>query len=176
MAIAITTETPLGRHGLNPEGRVYWQPTTALLYTHALAHGEALLAEGGALVVDTGRFTGRSPRDKFVVREPGSEERIWWGKVNQPLAEEHFDGLREKVVSHLDEQDVYVVDAFAGADTAHRIAVRVVTDRPYHALYAKTMFIEPTADELDDFEPEALVLHAPEVEADPEEDGTRTGT
>jgi phosphoenolpyruvate carboxykinase (ATP) len=127
-------------------------------------------------VVDTGRYTGRSPKDKFVVREPGSEDRIWWGKVNQPLTEEQFDGLRENIVSCLEGQDLYVVDAFAGADTAHRIAVRVVTDRPYHALFAKTMFIEPTADELESFEPQALVLHAPEVEADPGEDGTRTGT
>jgi phosphoenolpyruvate carboxykinase (ATP) len=125
-------------------------------------------------VVDTGRFTGRSPKDKFVVREPGSEDRIWWGKVNQPLEEDNFDGLRAKVVAHLEGQDRYVVDAFAGADPAHRIGVRVITDRPYHALFAKTMFIEPTADELDDFDPEALVLHAPEVEADPSEDGTRT--
>jgi phosphoenolpyruvate carboxykinase (ATP) len=172
--IAITTETPLATHGLSPDGRVYWQPTTALLYAHALARGEGKLAEGGPLVVDTGRFTGRSPRDKFVVREPGSEERIWWGTVNQPLEEENFEGLRAKIVAHLDRTDLYVVDAFAGADPAHRIGVRVITDRPYHALFAKTMFIEPSADELEDFEPEALVLHAPEVEADPADDGTRT--
>ena len=110
------------------------------------------------------------------MREPGSEERIWWGAVNQPIDEERFEGLRAKVVAHLERHDIYVVDAFAGADVAHRIAVRVVTDRPYHALFAKTMFIEPTADELEEFEPDALVLHAPEVEADPDEDGTRTGT
>src|SRR6185295_9054210 len=73
-------------------------------------------------------------------------------------------------------RDLYVVDAFAGADPAHRISVRVITDRPYHALFAKTMFIDPTAEELEAFEPEALVLHAPAVEADPDEDGTRTGT
>jgi phosphoenolpyruvate carboxykinase (ATP) len=174
--MVVTTETPLGFHGLNPDGRIYWQPTTALLYTHALARREGRLAEGGPLVVDTGRFTGRSPKDKFVVREPGSEDRIWWGKVNQPLSEEQFEGLRQKVVSHLETQELYVVDAFAGADVAHRIAVRVVTDRPYHALFAKTMFIEPAVDELAEFEPDALVLHAPAVEADPGEDGTRTGT
>jgi phosphoenolpyruvate carboxykinase (ATP) len=110
------------------------------------------------------------------VQEPGSESRICWGKVNQPLSEEHFDGLREKVVEYLDAQDLYVVDAFAGADEAHRISVRVITDRPYHALFAKTMFIEPAPEELDDFEPEAVVLHAPAVEADPDEDGTRSGT
>jgi phosphoenolpyruvate carboxykinase (ATP) len=174
--MVVTTETPLDFHGLNPDGRIYRQPTTALLYTHALAQGEGRLAEGGPLVVDTGRFTGRSPKDKFIVREPGSEDRIWWGKVNQPLSEDQFDGLRQKVVSHLETHDLYVVDAFAGADVAHRIAVRVVTDRPYHALFAKTMFIEPAVDELEEFEPDALVLHAPAVEADPDEDGTRTGT
>jgi phosphoenolpyruvate carboxykinase (ATP) len=159
---------------LNPDGRIFWQPTTALLYSHALERGEGKLAEGGPLVVDTGRFTGRSPKDKFVVREPGSEDRIWWGKVNQALDEDNFDGLRTKVVARLEGQDLYVVDAFAGADPAHRIGVRVITGRPYHALFAKTMFIEPTAEELEDFEPDALVLHAPEVEADPAEDGTRT--
>jgi phosphoenolpyruvate carboxykinase (ATP) len=180
--MATTTEKELGGpvgladHGLSPSGAVHWSPTTALLYTHALKRGDGRLAEGGPLVVDTGRFTGRSPKDKFVVREPGSEERIWWGSVNQEISEEHFEGLREKVVAHLDGQDLYVVDAFAGADPAHRLAVRVVTGRPYHALFAKTMFIEPTADELRDFRPQALVLHAPEVEADPDADGTRTGT
>jgi phosphoenolpyruvate carboxykinase (ATP) len=152
--MATTTEkethgpTGLAGHGLSPSGRVHWNPTTALLYTHALQRGDGALAEGGALVVDTGRFTGRSPKDKFVVREPGSEARIGWGAVNQPLAEEHFDALREKVVAHLDAKDLYVVDAFAGADPAHRIAVRVVTGRPYHALFAKTMFIDPRPEEL----------------------------
>jgi phosphoenolpyruvate carboxykinase (ATP) len=167
----------LAEHGLSPGGRVLWNPTTALLYTHALRRGEGRLAEGGPLVVDTGRFTGRSPKDKFVVREPGSESRIWWGSVNQPLPEDRFEALREKVVAHLEgSDDLYVVDAFAGADPAHRIAVRVVTGRAYHALFAKTMFIEPTVEERAEFRPQALVLHAPEVEADPETDGTRTGT
>jgi phosphoenolpyruvate carboxykinase (ATP) len=146
------------------------------LYTDALVRGEAKLAEGGALVVDTGRYTGRSPKDKFLVREPISEGRIWWGETNQPLEEERFRGLRDKVVSFLEGQDLYVVDAFAGADPAHRIAVRVITSRPYHALFAKTMFIEPSVDELANFAPQALVLHAPDVEADPESDATRTGT
>jgi len=180
--MATTTERqlhgPVGLadHGLSPCGRVHWNPTTALLYTHALANGEGTLAEGGPLVVDTGRFTGRSPKDKFVVREPGSEERIWWGTVNHLLPEDRFEALRDKVVAHLDGQELFVVDAFAGADPAHRISVRVVTGRAYHALFAKTMFIEPTPEELAEFRPQALVLHAPEVEADPETDGTRTGT
>jgi phosphoenolpyruvate carboxykinase (ATP) len=166
----------LEEHGLNPSGTIHWQPTTALLYEHALKQGAAHLAEGGPLVVDTGRHTGRSPKDKFIVREPGSEERVWWGDVNAEISEEHFDGLREKVVEHLEGSDLYIVDAFAGADSAHRFGVRVITGSAWHALFAKTLFIEPTEEELDEHEPQALVLHAPAVKADPAGDGTRTET
>ena len=134
----------LEEHGLDPIGTVVWSPTTAQLYTAALKSGDGALAHGGPLVVDTGKFTGRSPKDKFVVDEPGSQERIWWGEINHPLPEDRFHGLRTKVVEHLDAQaPLYVVDAFAGADPAHRIGVRVVTGSPYHALFAKTMFITP---------------------------------
>src|ERR687896_928411 len=154
----------LAEHGIaSVRGRIYWQPSTSQLYTHALARGDGALAEGGPLVVDTGEHTGRSPKDKFIVREPGSEDRINWGDVNVPLAEESFEGLREKVVSHLEERDLYVVNAFAGADPAHRLSLRVVTDSPWHALFAKTLFIDPTAEELADHDPQALVLHAPAV-------------
>ena len=163
-------------HGIHAGAQVVWRPTTSILYVATLTRGEARLAEGGPLVVDTGRNTGRSPRDKFVVREPGSEDRIWWGNVNQPLAEEQFEGLRQKLVDYLEPRDLYVVDAFAGADPAHRLGVRVVTYSPWHALFAKTLFIDPRDDELEDFEPQALVLHAPAVEADPAADGTRSGT
>jgi phosphoenolpyruvate carboxykinase (ATP) len=176
-----TTELPgrvdLSEHGIDASGRVFRNPTTSLLYTHALERGDGRLAEGGPLVVDTGRYTGRSPKDKFLVEEPGSRDRIWWGEVNQPISEQHFGGLREKVTARLGEADaLYVVDAWAGADAAHRIAVRVVTAHPYHALFAKTMFIDLTPEDEDGFKPQALVLHAPDVEADPEEDGTRSGT
>ena len=180
--MVITTEIelrgPVGldAHGLAPSGRIHWNPTASLLYGHALVRGEGQLAEGGALVVDTGVHTGRSPTDKFVVREPGSEARIAWGAVNRPIEERQFEGLRGKVVTFLEDQDLYVVDAFAGADPAHRLALRVVTHSPWHALFSKTLFIDPTEDEITEFVPEALVLHAPPVEANPEDDGTRSGT
>jgi phosphoenolpyruvate carboxykinase (ATP) len=163
-------------HGIRTDGRVFLNPTTSQLYMQALERGDGRLAEGGPLVVDTGRFTGRSPKAKYVVREPGSEDRIWWGDVNQEISEERFEGLRDKVVGHLEARDLYVVDAFAGADPAYRLSVRVITVSPWHALFAKTLFIDPTEKELQDFEPNALVLHAPEVVADPEVDGTRSGT
>ena len=164
----------LGEHGIDASGRVHLHPSTSLLYTHTLRRDEGRLAEGGPLVVDTGRHTGRSPNDKFVVREPDSEERIWWGTVNHEIDEEQFEGLRDKVASYLERQELYVVDSFAGADPGHRLGVRVITHSPWHALFAKTLFIEPAEDELAEFEPDALVLHAPAVEADPEEDGTRS--
>ena len=178
MATTIGAEgrVDLSAHGIDAAGRVQYQPSTSLLYTQALLRGDGRLAEGGPLVVDTGRYTGRSPNDKFVVREPGSEDRIWWGKVNQEIDEEHFEGLRDKVASFLEEQDLYVVDSFAGADPAHRLGVRLVTYSPWHALFAKTLFIEPAEDELDQLEPQALILHAPPVEADPAADATRSST
>jgi phosphoenolpyruvate carboxykinase (ATP) len=169
-------EVDLGEHGIEPDADVHYNPTVALLYTHTLRRDEGKLAEGGPLVVDTGEHTGRSPKDKFLVREPGSEDRIWWGKVNEELGESEFEGLREKVTSFLSDQELYVVDAFAGADPAHRLALRVITHSPWHALFAKTLFIDPTEEELAEHEPQAVVLHAPGVEADPEEDGTRSGT
>jgi phosphoenolpyruvate carboxykinase (ATP) len=175
-----TTTDRLGRalleQGIGGDGEVCWNPTVSLLYTHALERREGRLAEGGPLAVDTGVHTGRSPKDKFVVREPGSEDRIWWGDVNASFDEDRYEGLREKVTDYLSGRDLYVIDCFAGADPAHRVAVRVITDRPYHALFARTMFIDPTPAELAGFEPDALVLHAPGLEAVPEEDGTRTST
>ena len=177
MATTTSTSVSLQGHGIDAGGVVIRNPTTSQLYLAALRDWGAALAEGGALAVDTGRFTGRSPQDKFVVDEPGSRDRVWWGSVNQRLPEERYAPLRGKVTSYLSAREVlYVVDAFAGADPEHRIGVRVVTASPYHALFASTMFIEPTAEELASHSPDALVLHAPEVEADPDVDGTRTGT
>ena len=176
MATTIREER-LSEHGIEPTGTVHWNPSTSQLYTDALTRSEGRLAEGGPLAVDTGKHTGRSPKDKFVVKEPGSEDRIWWGDVNAGFSEENFEGLREKVTAHIGGgDDLYVIDAYAGADPKQRIAVRVVTSYPYHALFARTMFIDPTEKELRDFEPQALVLHAPALESDPETDGTRSGT
>jgi phosphoenolpyruvate carboxykinase (ATP) len=172
-----TREDRLSEHGIEPTGSVHWNPTTSQLYNVALERGDGRIAEGGPLAVDTGKHTGRSPKDKFVVREPGSEDRIWWGDVNAEISEEHFEGLREKVTAEIGGgDDLYVVDAFAGADPKQRVAVRVVTNHPYHALFARTMFIDPDEEELREFEPQALVLHAPGLESDPAADGTRTGT
>ncbi len=174
--MAITETTDLEAYGIRPRREVFWNPTVAQCYTHALEQGTAQIAEGGPLVVDTRPHTGRSPQDRYVVREPGSEERIAWGDVNVAIAEETFENLRERVVDRLGSGDVYVVDAFAGADPGHRLAVRVVTESAWHAFFARTLFIDPGEHELAGHRPQALVLHAPSVEADPGEDGTRSET
>ena len=172
-----TVQIDLDEHGIEFAGTLHRNATTSLLYEHAILRREARIAEGGPFVVDTGVHTGRSPNDKFAVREPESEDRLWWGPVNKELALDHYEGLRAKVAEYLGRLDsLYVVDAFAGADPQHRIAVRVVTSMPYHALFSATMFIAPSTRELESFKPEALVLHAPAFEADPDEDGTRSGT
>src|SRR4051812_19203807 len=138
--------------------------------------GGARTAGGGPGAADPGVHRARSAQENFIAREPASEARIWWGG-NKELPEESFEPLREKVTEFLAAQpSLYVVDAFAGADPAHRIAVRVITTHPYHALFAKTMFIDPQREELGGFRPQALVLHAPALEVEPEVDGTRTGT
>jgi phosphoenolpyruvate carboxykinase (ATP) len=172
----VRDQVDLSVHGIRPAGAVVWNPSTPVLYEHAIARGEARIAEGGPLVVDTGKHTGRSPQDKFIVREPGSVDRISWDG-NKAFPEDAFEQLRDKVTDFLGSREtLYVIDAFAGADPAQRIRLRVVTTHPYHALFAKTMFIDPKHEELTGFTPQALVLHAPELEAVPDEDGTRTGT
>ncbi|MGI8479572.1 MAG: phosphoenolpyruvate carboxykinase (ATP), partial [Gaiellaceae bacterium] len=122
MIATVPERGSLAEHGIDVRGRIYWHPTTSQLYTHALARGDSTLAEGGPLVVDTGVHTGRSPKDRFVVREPGSDERIWWGDVNAEISEQSYERLREKGRTELGKDDVHVVDAFAGADPAHRMA------------------------------------------------------
>jgi phosphoenolpyruvate carboxykinase (ATP) len=163
----------LDAHGIEPRGAVWWNLPVAALYERALASGEGELAEGGALVVSTGAHTGRAPKDKYVVREPGSEDRVWWGAVNQPIDAAVHASLGERLRAHLAAGDIYVIDAWAGADPAHRLPLRVVTESAWHALFARTLFIEPTDEELEAHRPEAVVLHAPGFTADPDADGTR---
>jgi phosphoenolpyruvate carboxykinase (ATP) len=163
----------LEAHGLSEARNVIWNPSVPTLYEHTVRRGDGELAEGGPLVVSTGVHTGRAPKDKYVVREPGSEDRVWWGAVNQPMEPETFASLRERLAAHLAGREIFVIDAFAGAHPDHRLALRVITDSPWHALFARDLFIDPTDEELRAHVPECLILHAPSVTADPERDGTR---
>ncbi|MHC5540749.1 phosphoenolpyruvate carboxykinase (ATP) [Singulisphaera rosea] len=146
----------------------------AMLTEHALRRGEGVLSNRGAFVFQTGKYTGRSPKDKFVVREPSSEASIDWGEVNQPFNPERFDGLLERVLEYLRGREVWIEDLFAGNDPAHRLPIRVVCERASHALFAHQLFVRPTTEERSGHLPEFTIVAAPGFQAIPGRDGTRT--
>ncbi|MGH7671943.1 MAG: phosphoenolpyruvate carboxykinase (ATP) [Gemmatimonadales bacterium] len=161
---------------LAPRQAVHRNLTPPELYEHAVRRGEGVIAEGGPFCAVTSPHTGRSPNDKFLAQEPGSSERIWWGQVNQPLAPERFARLEADVVAHLNGQELFVRDVYAGADPAYRLAIRFCTPNAWHALFVYNMFLRPGAGDLHGFVPGFQVLHAPEFHADPAVHGTRSGT
>ncbi len=151
--------------------------TAAGLYEHALRRGEGRLSADGAFMAVTGVHTGRSVQDKFVVDDPAVHDQVWWGRINQPMEAAKFQGLAAKVRDWLAGRPaLFVEDLYAGADPAHRIRVRLVTTNAWHALFARNMFIRPPRAELDGFVPDYTILHAPEYEASPAEDGCRSST
>jgi phosphoenolpyruvate carboxykinase (ATP) len=150
-----------------------WNPAPALTIELALQRGEGKLTAGGAFLADTSPFTGRSPEDKFVVKEPGSDEKIWWGKVNRPLSQEHYAVLEADVKAYLNTKELFVRDLFACANPRRRLKVRLVSENAWHTLFAYNQFIRPYASDLADFEPNFTILHAPEFHPDPERHGTR---
>ncbi|MDZ7778617.1 MAG: phosphoenolpyruvate carboxykinase [Gemmatimonadota bacterium] len=166
----------LKRHGLEPTGEVYWNLSPARLYEESLRREDGRIAHMGAIATVTAPHTGRSPNDRFIVRDANTEEAVDWGDVNVPLAPEQFDALREDVIAHLQGRDLFVRDARAGADEKYGIDVRVVSESPWHSLFAYNMFLRLGADEMAGFEPGFTVLHAPHLEADPERHGTRSST
>jgi phosphoenolpyruvate carboxykinase (ATP) len=146
------------------------------LYEHALRRQEGHLTSRGAFVAITAPHTGRSPNDKFVVEEPTSADRIWWEK-NKKMSAAHFEALLSDVKAHLSGvEEVFVQDLYGGADAAHRLPVRFISPNAWHALFVRNMFIRPGVAELDGFDPQFTVYHAPEYQADPARHGTRTGT
>ncbi len=168
--------TELSEHGLSPVGRLHWNLPPAELIEHAVWQGEGKLSADGSFVAVTAPHTGRSPKDKFTVREPSSEDEIAWGAVNVPLEPEHFEALRADVIQYLDGQDdLYIRDVWAGADPQYRLNVRVVTPSAWHSVFVNNMFLEPFGDHRSHFKARFTVLHAPEFEADPERHGTRSG-
>ncbi|MGB8907202.1 MAG: phosphoenolpyruvate carboxykinase (ATP) [Candidatus Cybelea sp.] len=145
------------------------------LIEHSLARGEGVLGADGQLIVDTRPHTGRSPKDKFFVREPSSEEHIDWSESNQAISTERFDALWDRVAAYFSEREAYSFDCYAGADERYRVALRVYTELPWQSLFARHLFITPDRAE-PDFVPEFTVVDASLFSADPQRDGTRTGT
>ena len=162
------SQVGLDRHGLGNLKTVYWNSTTPALYEEALKRNEGILAHLGPLVVRTGQFTGRSPNDKFVVDEPSSHDYIWWGKVNRPFPEDHFDELHRRMASYLQGKDIFVQDCWCGADPQYRMPVRIITQYAWHSLFIRNMFIQGTPEEVAYHEPEFTVLDCPGFHANPE--------
>src|SRR5689334_22673051 len=163
--------------GLEGAGTVYWNLPPAALYEHAVRRGEARIAAEGPLAATTGRHTGRSPNDKFLVREPAIDGEVWWGDVNRPIEAERFERLLARVREHWAGRDVFVFDGYAGADPRYRLPVRVVTEYAWHNLFARNMFLrEEDPAVLARFRPEMTVVDAATFQADPARDGTRSAT
>jgi phosphoenolpyruvate carboxykinase (ATP) len=167
----------LTAQGLAPAGTVHWNDVPPDLVEFALKRGEGHLADMGPFVGVTSPHTGRSPKDKFVVKSGTSAQDVNWGTVNQPMTPEHFNALLADVRRYLNGlSDLFVQDLYIGADPAHRLRVRYVMPNAWHALFVRNMFIRPEPSDLPTFEPTWSVLHAPEMQADPAKHGTRSGT
>jgi len=141
----------------------------------ALEANRGRLTSNGVLNVLTGKFTGRSPEDRFIVRDSLTEDRVWWGNVNIAFDKARYTALKSRVLHYLDGKNLFVRDAFAGAEDSVRISIRVINEFPDHNMFCYNMFLRPTADELVGLNPEWTILHAPGFEAEAERDGTRQG-
>jgi phosphoenolpyruvate carboxykinase (ATP) len=169
-------------HGLEAQGirsgaKLHWNLTTAPLVETALARGEGLLAKDGPLVVKTGRHTGRSAQDKYIVRDAETEETVWWGKSNKAMTPHAFANLKADFLARLaTKSDLFIQDLFGGSQPEHRVKVRVINEYSWHSLFIRTMLVRPYEGELADFVPEYTIIDLPSFRADPERHGCRSET
>jgi phosphoenolpyruvate carboxykinase (ATP) len=167
----------LEAQGLAPKGDVHWNLVAPILIQDAIRRGEGELVDMGPFRAVTAPHTGRSPNDKFLVKESSSAADVDWGKVNQPFSEQQFETLVADVREYLNGRgELFVQDLYCGADPKYRLSVRYVSPNAWQMAFVRNMFIRPEATELPTFDPNFTVLHAPEFEADPAKHGTRTGT
>lgn len=168
---------PLDKQCISTDAAILANLGTAALVEQALQRGEGRLTRDGALLVDTGRFTGRSVKDKFVVRDATTENAINWGAINQPMTGEHWASLKADFMAALKDQDeLFVADLFGGSQPEYRVNVRVITQLAWHSLFVRTLLVRPTADELAGFTPEYTIINLPSFKANPERHGCRSDT
>lgn len=166
------TNSSLERYGIS-DAKPLWNLEPQVLEQMAIDQGLAVRSASGAIAINTGEFTGRSPKDRFIVRDEITEDSVWWGDINIPFAPEHFDGLTKKVTDYLSGKQLYVRDVYACADDRYRQKIRVITELPWSNLFVYNMFLRPSEEELKDFEPDWVVINAPNFKADPAIDHTR---
>ena len=159
--------------GIEHPKSVFWNLNPAELIEESVKNGEATLADNGALVVETGKFTGRAPGDRFIVKDDLTKDKVWWGNINQEFDAAKFDLLHAKMLKFIEGKELYVRDAQAGADPKYQINVRVIDTPAWHNLFCYNMFIRPEQKDLDNFTPDFTVLAVPDFKADPEVDGTK---
>jgi len=175
MSIQVERAHGLEALGILRSGRVHWNLSPAALYEEALRRGEGILAAEGPLVCKTGQHTGRSPNDKFVVRESSSERHVHWGNVNRPVEEATFDALHRDMMTYLQDRDLFVLDGWAGTDPKYTLPIRVVNEFAWHNLFARNMFLPETdAAKRAAHRPEFTVIDAPHFKSDPARHGTRS--
>jgi len=167
----------LSSQGLETQADIHANLGTAELVESAIRSGEGELSRYGSLVVKTGAHTGRSAKDKFIVRDDTTEDTVWWGKVNVDMSPAHFAALKEDFLAALgDKKELYVADLFGGSQPEQRVNVRVINELAWHNLFIRTMLVRPTVEELGDFAPEYTIIDLPSFRADPARHGTRSET
>ncbi|MGB2714311.1 MAG: phosphoenolpyruvate carboxykinase [Vicinamibacterales bacterium] len=167
--------TGLEAHGITNLSRVYWNLSVPALYEESVRRREGAISVDGPLVCRTGQHTGRSPNDKFIVREPSSAEHVWWSKVNRPLEAHHFDALRQRLLNYMEGREIFAQDCYAGADPRYRLPIRIITEHAWHSLFARHMFIDiPDSGGGPAHVPEFTVIDMPGMHADPAHHGTNS--
>ena len=167
----------LSNHGIGNLRLAYWNLPTEALYEEAVFRGEGVTTAGGPFVVNTGKHTARSANDKFIVRESGIEDHVWWGQYNRPFAPDKFEALYDRMLGYLEGRDLFVEDVYAGADESYRLPVRVVTESAWHAMFARNMFLAPQSlEECKRFVPEFTIIGLPEFKGMPAVDNTASDT
>ncbi len=172
-----TPKIGLDALGVAADKPVHWNLLTAPLVEHAIQRGEGRMAKDGPLVVETGKHTGRSAKDKFIVRDAETENSVWWGSTNVGMTPEHFAALKTDFLAALGAKDtLFVQDLYGGSQPEHRVRVRVVNEFAWHSLFIRTLLCRPEADELPGFDPEYTIIDLPSFQADPAKHGCRSET
>jgi phosphoenolpyruvate carboxykinase (ATP) len=170
----VQTHPEMEALGFSNLNQIYWDLHTPQLYEQALRRQEGFIAHMGPLVTRTGDHTGRSPKDRFIVEEPTSKDKIWWGEVNVAFSEQQFESLLQKVLAYFQGKNIFVQNMIAGAAPGYRMKVQIINEHAWHNLFARNMFIRTTPEESTNFIPEFTVIQAPDFHARPEVDGTRS--
>ena len=169
------TAFELENYGITAPARVYWNLNTPELYEEIARRNEGVLSNYGNMIVDTGEHTGRAAKDKAIVREAGSEDKVFWGDVNKDFPQDRFNAIKDRMMAHATGRDLFVQDTFVGADQNYRLPIRVISELAWHSLFARTMFISNTK-ETTPHQPEFTIINFPSFQADPQRDGTRSPT